>query len=1180
MIDQETESLISPRFVSRFSLRNSIPNVHMPFALDRLLPPYLPDKETAKLPLERESLLLHQFITQMSRRASIESFNAWVKYHLPNTITSTNVTVTGSKTVPDTTVTFRDVKIEGFPKIGDKPLFPADAIRLGMTYGFTITAMKCCNGVPQSPTTIATIPIMKGSDLCWLSDMDDSKRVNVAREQPRDPQGYFVVAGNERAVMSQDKLVKNELFTKVAKDHLICQMTCVDVQSMLTQMLMKVKGGPIMMTATTVKNAPTQRAMFGSGGKALPIDVLLYVPILWGNSPLTGETAAGDLKKIVDYAKFVVKTHIPESFRDQAMALLGISIMEVAKTMPAGEGILGNAKKVIASINTKMMIEGIFSHVPDPAAKKFLFTQMLTRLLKVHLGVLPITDMNAWANKRMEFPSAEMDRLFSGMLSTELQTWAANTSSATLPIELKKITSVFRKSFTGPSWGRPTGKTKDDMTATVAHDSLMATVSQQMRMSTQAQKRASQQAPRQVKYDQYGLVCPFESPESESIGLTKNLSIGAWVSIQHRRGDLIEYVLSIVRGSGGGAAAAGATAGSSGTEVQIIVSGVPIGKFPRDESFGKLWMALKTHPLYFDVCINDNVTEGCIELFGDGGRLCRPLIKVVDGVIPFTEGDWKVEKFMDLVQRGLVEFVHPKEYKDSMRVCPNPADLPDHKALLEKASKRFPDMKRPEEGFGDEDLSLWLALAEGPFTHSEIHPSVIFGACASLIPWANHNKPARICFQAGMTKQTPGSNIVNTTELTGLMKSLVASASPVCMTDTSEALGITECPAGGYPLVAMLAGDCNNEDGIIAKIEFMYENMVLVKRESHVIKLENMMHTGTFEISDSRMASLHRDGALAGFPRVGTWLKERDCIAYLVSATSRIPQPQFMSQYDSGFVENVEIFSPQGENTKQATAVVTIVQLRHQGMGDKMTTRISQKGVIGKMMWAKDMPRTVDGIVPDFIVNPASITSRITICQLYETFLTLSGMIKGEKIDATPFNEKKLLKYVNDAKALYADWGIPPDHRFDFVTADGIPLKNKVFMGHCYYQSLKHHAKDKIQCRDYGQVYQITMQPKKGRSNEGGIRFGYMEANAVMSSGASAFLRERLRDSSDLAIVVMCKNCGIIASPHASEVSCRQCLTRERENFLSVKLPYSLLLLRMMLKGLCINLNISLKQVE
>ena len=50
------------------------------------------------------------------------------------------------------------------------------------------------------------------------------------------------------------------------------------------------------------------------------------------------------------------------------------------------------------------------------------------------------------------------------------------------------------------------------------------------------------------------------------------------------------------------------------------------------------------------------------------------------------------------------------------------------------------------------------------------------------------------------------------------------------------------------------------------------------------------------------------------------------------------------------------------------------------------------------------------------------------------------------------------------------------------------------------------------------------MQPKKGRSKGGGIRFGYMEANAAMSTGASVFLRERLRDSSDLVIVVMCKN--------------------------------------------------------
>ena len=131
-----------------------------------------------------------------------------------------------------------------------------------------------------------------------------------------------------------------------------------------------------------------------------------------------------------------------------------------------------------------------------------------------------------------------------------------------------------------------------------------------------------------MKSDQFGLVCPFESPESESIGLTKNLSIGAWVSIQHPREELIDIILEILPKEDDGNA-----------KVEVIVCGVPIGRFPHDESLHTTAQGPQGQPLYFDVCINNNVEEGALRSTETVERLCRPLIKLVDERF-FTDADW------------------------------------------------------------------------------------------------------------------------------------------------------------------------------------------------------------------------------------------------------------------------------------------------------------------------------------------------------------------------------------------------------------------------------------------------------------------------------------------------------------------------------------------------------------
>ena len=239
-------------------------------------------------------------------------------------------------------------------------------------------------------------------------------------------------------------------------------------------------------------------------------------------------------------------------------------------------------------------------------------------------------------------------------------------------------------------------------------------------------------------------------------------------------------------------------------------------------------------------------------------------------------------------------------------------------------------------------------------------------------------------------------------------------------------------------------------------------------------------------------------------------------------------------------------------------AKIRLRTVRKPVIGDKFSSRHGQKGTIGNIIPECDMPFTSSGLKPDIIINPHAIPSRMTIGQLKETLLGKVLIQLGLFGDGTSFGKLDVKDICDELIQLgYEAHGNELLHN----GLTGEQVECSVFMGPVFYQRLKHMVIDKAHSRSIGPMVNLTRQPAEGRSRDGGLRFGEMERDGMISHGASRFIRERMYDVSDKYNVHVCKKCGLIAS-YNDAMNIHHCkVCDNRVDFAYVEIPYACKLL-------------------
>ncbi len=222
-------------------------------------------------------------------------------------------------------------------------------------------------------------------------------------------------------------------------------------------------------------------------------------------------------------------------------------------------------------------------------------------------------------------------------------------------------------------------------------------------------------------------------------------------------------------------------------------------------------------------------------------------------------------------------------------------------------------------------------------------------------------------------------------------------------------------------------------------------------------------------------------------------------------------------------------------------------------------SRSAQKGSVGMIYDHCDMPFTKDGIVPDIIINPHAIPSRMTMAQLMECIMCKVGCFIGAYGDSTPFTDCT----VEDIAKNLEKTGLERyGNEIMYNGRTGEQIKTEIFIGPTYYQRLKHMVTDKIHSRgSNGPIVMLTRQCSEGRARGGGLRLGEMERDCFIGHGSALFLKEKMLDCADNYRVFICKECGLIANvnPEKNIYKCIHC--KNATDIVQIRIPYAFKLL-------------------
>ena len=268
-----------------------------------------------------------------------------------------------------------------------------------------------------------------------------------------------------------------------------------------------------------------------------------------------------------------------------------------------------------------------------------------------------------------------------------------------------------------------------------------STLSHLRRCNTPLGREGKIAKPRQLHNTHWGMVCPAETPEGQACGLVKNLALMSCISVGSLSAPVIEFLEEW------GLESLEENAHSATPATKVFVNGVWMGVHRDPANLVKTIKKLRRKDdISPEVSVVRDIRERELRLYTDAGRVCRPLFivenqqlalrkKHIEWIVQGEDDRGELFKWDELIRTGIIELLDAEE-EETVMICMTPDEL--ERSRLASLG----ETQEPEIEF-DPSARLRPPTTAHTWTHCEIHPSMILGVCASIIPFPDHNQVRR-----------------------------------------------------------------------------------------------------------------------------------------------------------------------------------------------------------------------------------------------------------------------------------------------------------------------------------------------------------------------------------------------------------------------------------------------------
>lgn len=1102
-------------------------------------------------------------------------------------------------------------------------IFPMEARTRNVTYAAKLelhmtSYLRDPSGIDQKGEDIKVfigyLPIMLKSKKCPLSNL--SRRIPegldpiaAIKEDPKDPGGYFIVSGTERVLVTQEDLAPNRI--------LIEKMATSPVTAM-AKVFSTIRGFRAPVTLERTKDQ-TLRVAFPSMPRKVPLVILLRSLGLATDKNIFD--AMGSNPALSKSVLVMLESEPDIHTMEDALDYIGKRVA-VGQTK---EYRIQRAEQVL----DRYLLPHIGSTPADRCKKAYYLSQMAQRVLELDTygpdgqPLRKEDDKDHYANKRFKLAGDLLLILFrvaflnlTRDIKYQLERISVRGKKPNIRTAVRAdvITERLRHALATGNWvGGKAG-----VSQLLDRTNYMSSLSHLRRVVSPLSRSQPHFEARDLHPTHFGKICPAETPEGPNCGLVKNLALQAYISVGVEEGHIETYLenlgmLKIEEPSSDASTEPVTKRKPEGDEEQpkrilpecrntipsakfedsarIFLNGRLVGLYPEpDELYDSLLVARRQGRISNEVNFTyySAIKEFVINC--DAGRVRRPLI-VCDNNTPrlktehirrIEKGEWK---WRDLVTNEILEIVDTEE-EEGLLIAMTDEDLEREKEKnkgLQTKCAQLPTFYRGGALEDGDDKPIC-------YTHMEISPSTMLGICASLTPFPEHNRSDRNVYEASMAKQALGVFAINFKyRMDTRAHMLHYPQKPLVKTHGMDQMQFDARPAGQNFVLGLLSwGGYNMEDAIIIN-KSSIERGLGRSTFFRAYEAEERRYPGgqedVFEMPDPEVRgykspevyrNLSEDGVVE--PETEVNGKTGDV---LIGRTS---PPRFMEEYSDfdvaqvtrrdtskgmrhgefGIADTVLLTETQDGNK---LVKVKVRSLRIPEVGDKFASRHGQKGVLGLILPQEDMPVSESGLVPDIIVNPHGIPSRMTVGQMLEILASKSAAAIGKQLYGTAFESVTL----GELKDILKTHGMDEyGYEVLYDGRTGEKMESRIFIGIAFYQKLHHLVNDKIHARARGPIQMLTRQPTEGRAREGGLRFGEMERDCLIGHGTAIILKERLLDESDKTIVYFCNACGFLGyhDRNRDKYVCSVCKEENSVGRVTVSYAFKLLLQELMSLGI------------